>query len=297
MTKHLGTLIEDMQKVVLEPHEFSEGSLKSLGDSIVRDIKEQINPSPRQPTLRMSNIGTKCNRKLWLDLNHPELKAPYNFRTRMTFLMGTVLENILLFLARESGHKVEGEQDDLEIAGIKGHRDAVIDGVLVDVKSASTNSFEKFSNHLNIAEDGFGYLDQLGSYLQASQDDPKVTEKEKAAFLVIDKQFGTIALDIHNKGRTDYKAFIEMKKKVAESPTMPPRGFKDKDSASPKGNKELCYQCNYCDFRRACWPGLRTFGYENGKRPRAFTHVKTTPNVPEIETPGFDLPEDLKAQA
>lgn len=297
MTKHLGTLIDDIKNVILQPHEFSEGSLKALGESIARDIGEQINPEKREPTLRMSNVGTKCNRKLWLDINHPELKAPYPFQTRMTFMMGTVLENILMFLVKEAGHKVEGEQDELEVAGIKGHRDAVIDGVLVDVKSASSRSFEKFQGHLSITEDGFGYLDQLGSYLEASQGDDKVTEKEKAAFLVIDKQYGTVALDIHNKGRTDYKAFMEMKKKVASSPTMPPRGFKDKEAASPKGNKELCFQCNYCDFRRACWPGLRTFGYENGKRPRAFTHVKTVPNVPEIETPGYDLPKELQAQA
>jgi hypothetical protein len=291
MTKSIGTLIKDIETVVLQPHEFTEGALDELGKAIARDVSEQINPKEREPTLRMSNVGTKCNRKLWFEINRPDLKEPFDFTTRMKFLMGTILENIVLFLAKEAGHKVEGEQDEMEIAGIKGHRDAVIDGMLVDVKSASSRSFKKFQNHLEYGEDSFGYLDQIQSYLEASQGDPKVEQKNKAAFLVIDKQFGDIALDVHSKGRTDYKAFMEMKKEVVNAKTMPPRGFEDEPSDSPKGNRMLSTVCTYCPFKRACWPNLRTYAYADGKSLKFFTEVNNPPRVPEVETPGKDYTE------
>ena len=39
---------------------------------------------------------------------------------------------------------LKGEQGEVEIEGIKGHRDAIIDGAIGDVKSASAFSYKKF---------------------------------------------------------------------------------------------------------------------------------------------------------
>ena len=63
-------------------------------------------------------------------------------------MFGDILEELLLFLAKEAGHTVTGQQDTLSISGVNGHRDAIIDGRLVDVKSASSYSFRKFKNNV-----------------------------------------------------------------------------------------------------------------------------------------------------
>ena len=75
----------------------------------------------------------------------------------------------------------------MEIEGVKGHQDSLIDGVLVDCKSASGRSFEKFKNHNLIHDDPFGYVDQVSAYAQANGLD-------EAAFLAIDKSTGEICL-------------------------------------------------------------------------------------------------------
>ncbi|MGW8178763.1 MAG: hypothetical protein ACWGQW_08375, partial [bacterium] len=192
-----------------------------------------------------------------------------------------ILEELLLFLAEAAGHRVEGTQSELDVGGIKGHRDAVIDGMLVDVKSASTYSFNKFRQGLTPDADAFGYLDQLQSYLYASQDDDVVTVKDRAAFLVVDKTLGHICLDVHEINNKDYSAVVAEKISVVESPEVPPRAFEDeKDGAS--GNRKLGLQCSYCDAKHLCWPGLRVFGYSNG--PRFLTTVKKRPqpHIPEL---------------
>jgi hypothetical protein len=43
----------------------------------------------------------------------------------------------------------------------------VIDGVTVDVKSASKYGFEKFLKHNLREDDPFGYISQLSSYVYA----------------------------------------------------------------------------------------------------------------------------------
>src|SRR5690606_19057418 len=128
-----------------------------------------------EAVLRVSNLGTPCDRRLWFSINHPELAEPLEPHTRLKFLLGDVWEAVLLFLAKIAGHRVEGQQDEISLHGVLGHRDAVIDGTIVDVKSASSFSFDKFENHLKPEDDSFGYLTQINSYLEAAQDDPIVT--------------------------------------------------------------------------------------------------------------------------
>ena len=85
----------------------------------------------------------------------------------MKFLFGHLLEEMLLFLAAEAGHTVAGRQDRLEIDGVPGHGDAIIDGMLVDVKSASTMAFKVQEPPDSLDTDDFGYLQQLNAYLEA----------------------------------------------------------------------------------------------------------------------------------
>lgn len=134
----------------------------------------------------MSNIGLP-DLKLWYMMNSTETRDfQYKGSTLIKFLYGDMLEQLLLLLIREAGHKVSHEQEELELEGIKGHRDCKIDGVPVDIKTASQWGFKKFSEGSLFKDDPFGYIGQLSAYIQAGGD-------KEGAFLAINKESGEIA--------------------------------------------------------------------------------------------------------
>jgi hypothetical protein len=288
--KTIETLVADIESIFTMPHEFSEERLERFSKRLVSSVVRKVNPEDREFKLSMSSIGTKCNRKLWYKKNKPNDAEALPVEARVKFLYGDILEELLLFFAEEAGHSVSGVQDRVELEGITGHRDAVIDGVVVDVKSASTRSFEKFKNGLTYAEDSFGYMDQLQGYLKAADDDPLVTDKSRAAFLVIDKTLGHITLDIHPRSNVDFAALSAYKQAAVNQKEPPGRhyalqddGYKNSKTKEfvANGNKALCMECGYCEFKRSCYPGLRTFFYANG--PKHLAVVKKAPDVPEAK--------------
>lgn len=227
----------------------------------------------------MSNVGTPCERKLWYSVNTPEDGEALRPEAHLKFAFGDLTELLMLFLVEAAGHDVQGTQDTQEIEGIKGHRDAVIDGTLVDVKSASTYSFQKFKDGTLAQNDSFGYIDQLQSYLYAGQTDDKITDKDRAAFLVMDKTLGHICLDIHERKLTPYDQVYKYKKEMVNSPGIPERGFEPvPDGAS--GNMKLGVQCSYCEMKWKCHPGLKAYQYSNG--PRFLSKVVKEPKVDPI---------------
>lgn len=282
--KTIDTLVQDILAVVdtgggwdSTVSSYLSSKLKDTLDSRLTTKEEEY-----KPTLRMSNIGTPCHRKLWYSLNLPLSSEPLRPETKLKFLYGDILEDLLLTLAKAAGHEVTGEQDVLELNGIKGRRDAVIDGVTVDVKSTSTMSFKKFRDHGLREDDPFGYIQQLSSYVYAAKDDPKVTDKTKGAFLAIDKQNGTICLDVYDFTE-EFKTkeiYVESVKAMAVLPTPPAREYEDEPEGK-SGNRKLGLNCSYCDFKAECWPGLRTFVYAGG-RPTFLTKVVSLPRVPEV---------------
>ena len=235
-------------------------------------------------TLRMSSIGQPCERKLWYEINDKSLKASaHEPSDHLRFLYGHILEDFLLALAEAAGHKVEGRQTKMDIKGIKGHRDCVIDGVTVDVKTASPFGFKKFEKNLLEWEDPFGYLVQLSSYVYAAKDDPLVSDKKGGAFLVIDKVHGTLCLDYYDFEETfhleDTEELFESRMKMVKEPSPPPRGYPTEPDGK-SGNRKLGFNCSYCAFKKDCYPGLRTFKYSYGNIH--LTEVVKKPRVEEI---------------
>ena len=116
-------------------------------------LKEWATPrsseSELTPTLRMSNLG-KPDRQLWFDLNSEKTSGSIPESLYIKFLYGHLLEVLLLFFVRLSGHKVESEQKEVKVDGIVGHMDCVIDGEVVDVKTASGYAFKKFKNNYDL---------------------------------------------------------------------------------------------------------------------------------------------------
>ena len=279
MAKSLDTLVQDIYGLFTSGKDFDKSNVEEFGKRLATHISNRITDEKRSDTLRMSNLGTRCDRKLWYTVNKPEAAEALPPEVRFKFLYGDILEELVLFLAKEAGHEVEGTQDTLEINGVKGHRDAIVDGVVVDVKSASTYSFKKFDEHLTADNDAFGYIDQLGAYLYASQDDPKVVHKDRAAFIAVDKTLGHITVDVQPNTYKNYDKVVAEKKAVITQKEPPPRAFSDEPDGK-SGNRKLCIECSYCAFKKECWPGMQTFFYSNG--PRFLTHVARTPNVKEV---------------
>lgn len=277
--KTIDTLVHDILELVDKGGDVRDSLVQEFSSELANIVKDRLGERPL-PRLRLSNLGTKCDRKLWLEVNFPETMEPLSPETRLKFLIGDIHEAVLLFLAKAAGHEVEGTQDTIDLEGVSGHRDAVIDGVLTDVKSASSRAFVKFKEGLKPEQDSFGYRVQIGSYLAGSQDDPLVRDKKRAAFLASDKTLGKLTLDIHDNlgAPEEFKELARQKKEMLESQDIPPRAFEDEPDGK-SGNRKLGTYCSYCSVKHACWPGLKQYNYSNG--PRFLTKVVREPKVSE----------------
>lgn len=281
-SKNIDDLIPDIHRVLSEgvkvPPDISEAFGKDMAELITRRLIKE----PRKPTLRMSSIG-KPDRQLWYEINTPGDAEALHPNTYMKFLIGDITEAIVLALAKIAGHEVTGEQDEMTLAGIKGHRDAIIDGMLIDVKSASPYSFKKFEAGLQGDQDAFGYIPQINSYLHSSKDDPLVENKNEAGFLVLHKVTGDLVLDKHKKTNVPIEEIFEHKKKVVTLPEPPPRCY-EPEPFQKSGNMKLGVNCSYCSYKWKCWEGLRGFHYGTG--PVFLTEVENLPRVPEFNKEG-----------
>ena len=193
MTKELDNLIPDIHALFDKEHEVCEKNLETFATNCANIVKERLETvqSWDKPTLRVSKLGTP-DRKLWYELNHPQDDDNPDLRridpdTTIKFMYGDLIEELVLFLARESGHTVEGEQGEVEIEGVVGHRDCKIDGITVDVKSTSKFAFQKFEKGTLHSDDPFGYIAQISSYVYAD-------ESPYGAFLALNKETGQLAL-------------------------------------------------------------------------------------------------------
>lgn len=297
MTKTLNTLVQDIYDV-LEGKGGWDAVITEFMSSGVQDLlKHRLEDGgeERVAALRMSNLGRPCLRQTWYDIHRTNEGEALGGSTLLKFLYGDLIEVLVISLARAAGHQVEGCQDTLEIRGVKGHRDCVIDGITVDVKSASPFSFEKFKHGDLRNNDPFGYIRQLASYVYAGRDGETATHPTVGAFLVIDKVSGEICLDLH-----DFSQDIEgIEDKVDEikatinSEDVPPRAFEPvndgyyntkKKEFVPNGNKKLGLNCGYCGHKHTCYPGLRTFLYKSGNsmKPTFFTSIVKEPKVTEV---------------
>lgn len=287
MDKTLDTLIADIEGLFLNGHDCSDANVEALGLALAKTIKARLQEpkqGPRKFTLRMSAIG-RPDRQLWYDAHHkgePEILPP---NVRMKFLFGDILEHLLLFLAVEAGHRVEDQQKEVVVDGVKGHLDCKIDGEVVDAKSASSYSFKKFEDGSLRHKDDFGYMWQLAGYTHAEGGGP-------GAFFAIDKQLGHICL---LRVPAEELRLYNVPERIAEQKAIvalpaPPEHCHDAEPDGKSGNMKLGTSCGYCKHKVECWPGLRTFLYANG--PRFLTVVAKQPDVPEAGANKEEIVDD-----
>lgn len=232
--------------------------------------------------LYASEIGKPCLRQTWFRINEPKTAEPIPDKALFKFAYGDLIEDLAIFLLKHSGHKVTDEQRKviLELPNgwaVRGRIDCIVDGKVIDVKSASPMSFSAMKDGLNDDNDKFGYRHQTDFYHKTIYGDDGT-----GALLMIDKSSG-YAKEVNVKAwESNYemqKFLLDKTNKLAVD-TPPPRGFQDRPSGA-RGNRELGVQCSYCEFKKTCWPGLRGFAYAKG--PVWLTVVKDVPKVPEIK--------------
>jgi hypothetical protein len=286
------TLVEDIEKL-FDGKDISERVhhlTNELGTAFVSKFKEYA--EERQPTLRMSNIG-KPLRQLFYELTGVP-SEPLSPQAKFKFLYGNILESLVLFLAREAGHIVTDEQKEVEVDGIKGHIDGCIDGVLVDLKSCSSRSFDKFQSGRLLEEDPFGYIKQLGGYKSA-------LNISRAAFVAIDKVTGKICTYEPPTDKLQYnvsarigeiKETLNRNIEPARCYELQPVSKKDKS-----GNLVLGTGCSYCGWKFHCYrdsnngSGLQTRLYSTG--PKYFAHIEKEPRLKNYsEAEEFPLKEE-----
>jgi hypothetical protein len=279
---NINTLVKDIYDVVNGNGGWDQTVSDYFSRQVSGIVTHRLSPENQEErgTLRLSNLGTPCSRKLWYTVNRTSDREALRPQTRFKFLYGDILESLVLSLCRAAGHNVEGEQERLVVDGIVGHRDCVIDGITVDIKSASGRSFDKFAEGRLREDDPFGYISQLSSYVYAGRFSEVPAHPTIGAFLVVNKENGDLVLDVYDfKSELENKAGeIEAIKQMASSPQPPNRSFAPTPDGT-SGNMKLGVNCSYCDFKKTCWPEVRTFLYANG--PRFLVSVKNIPKVPE----------------
>lgn len=244
-------------------------------------LREALRPDQeRKGRLRLSAIGYP-DRKIYNSFHGAPADA-LTGATRVKFLYGHIIEAMLLCLTELSGHQVKDKQKQCEVGGVLGSMDCTIDGWTADVKSCSTFGYKKFKDKTLPFDDPFGYVGQLKAYAHSEGN-------QRIGWLAMDKQNGNVCWlgydleDLHPAVEEalsyDIEERVEQVKKLVGLNDAP--GFCNEPLADGEsGNLKLASGCAYCDFKKHCYPGMRTFLYGSG--PKYLIHVEKEPRVSEM---------------
>lgn len=268
----------DLERL-FEGHSLTETITEKFSESLtglfISRFKEY--GTDREATLRLSNVGQPL-RKLWYTIKGFK-SEPLSADNKVKFLFGDLIESMFCLLVEEAGHTVELLQQTVEVDGVVGHIDCVIDGVLVDLKSCSTPSYKKFKSSEIYESDPFGYVAQLTGYKQALGVD-------RAGWFIVDKTLGHFDfVELKPASTYDVSERIKTVRKALDSDLEPERCYSDKAN-DKQGNYVLDIGCNYCSFKEYCWrdtnndTGLQLRHYSNG--PRWFTKLVKEPRLKEL---------------
>src|SRR5210317_729105 len=282
----LYSLVDDIYKVVSDKTP-ADGvdlydEIDRFGENCKRLMTNLFTEKRDGRKLRMSNIG-RDDRYLWNVVNNPDVQEEMTPNTYVKFMYGHLIEEMLLFLTRLSGHEVTDEQKRCEVQGITGSMDCKIDGVVTDVKSVSTFGFKKFKDGSLAYDDPFGYIGQIKGYAHSEGE-------TKFGWLAMDKQNGHLTYLLYDSEDTQAPVYdlisydigerINQIKKMVEQ-EEPPEVCYETIADGKSGNQKLAIGCSYCSYKKECWPSLRGFAYSSG--PRYLVEVHNEPKVQEIE--------------
>ena len=171
--------------------------------------------------------------------------------------------------------------------------DCVIDGEVIDVKTASGFAFKKFKDGTLAEDDTFGYLAQLAGY-EAGHG------TSEGGFLAMNKESGELALYIPEElDKPNIQSKISKVKKSLKVDT-PPEICYTSIPDGKSGNMKLARGCFFCRHKVECHKdtnngkGLRIFKYANGLS--YLTQVVKEPKVQEITNEFKARKENKKAR-
>jgi len=281
--KNLSTLVEDIYQTVTDitggDKEVPDELLNELGQKIARTIKTWSTPQHHNKfMLRMSNIGRPARQLYYSQKDTQEIK--HHASTQIKFLYGHIMEDLLIFLTKLSGHSVTDEQKEVLVDGVLGHMDCKIDGEVIDIKTASGFGFKKFKNKTLAEDDPFGYVSQLAGYERAEGTD-------NGGFLALNKESGELTLyQPEDLDKPNVNTLISNIESALKGDAPPNKCYKPIKSGS-KGNMKLPMGCVYCSHKFVCnadtndGKGLRVFKYAKGLE--YMTKVTSLPKVEEIQ--------------
>ena len=284
--KHISTLVNDIYRLMetkeAEESVDVEAEIEKFGENMKSLMRTEFGRKRVRDsrTLRLSNIG-RDDRVLWNVVNGTD-KEDIQPHTYIKFMYGHLIEEMLLFLTRMAGHSVTDEQKVCEVEGIKGHMDCKIDGLVVDVKSASSYGFKKFKDGTLAMDDAFGYVDQIKAYAHACGE-------TEFGWLAMDKANGHLAVLKYDLKDTQAPIYKYIKGDITErirhvkklvGLSEPETFCSDVVEDGKSGNLKLGIKCSYCQYKKHCYPELRAFAYSYG--PKFLYKVVNEPRVQEI---------------
>ena len=252
--KTTDNLVSDIYKMMVskdaDPSVDVEAEIEKFGEGVKALMRTEFGREKRKDNrkLRLSNIG-RTDKYLWNHVNGTEGEtiAPHTY---VKFMYGHLIEEMLLFLTRMAGHSVTDEQKVCKVEGVLGHMDCKIDGIVTDVKSASSFGFKKFRDGTLAFDDPFGYIDQIKAYAHSCGD-------RQFGWLAMDKANGHLTYlkyDLDDKEAPVYTALaqditerIRHVKKLVEQPE-PIKVCYEPLPDGKSGNLKLAIGCSYCQF-------------------------------------------------
>lgn len=281
--KSIHTLVEDIYNVASPDSSYPmernilEHMLKNMSHAV---CDTSALGAPRQYFIRPSGVG-KGLRWHWFMNKYPDAGEVFDGRMMMLFLDGHIQEAKLLAYIKLAGHTVTHEQGKVELAGISGSCDCVIDGYLIDIKTASDYSFKKFeAGQIDLNNDPFGYIAQLSTYKQGLI--AAGVEIKGQGWLVYNKNDSKTVLHlIPDTQLVDATQKIEQIREAHKSDIMPEElcpGAEPK--AEPNGNLEMSFMCAYCPFKDKCWPDYQVYKYSN--KNKLYVKVVKEPRVDNV---------------
>ena len=271
-----------MESKDADPSVDVEAEIEKFGEGVKALMRTEFGREKREDNrrLRLSNIG-RTDKYLWNHFNGTEGEE-LQPHTYIKFMYGHLIEEMLLFLTRMAGHTVTDEQKVCNVEGIVGHMDCKIDGVVTDVKSASSFGFKKFKDGTLAYDDPFGYIDQIKAYAHSEGE-------TEFGWLAMDKANGHLTYLKYDLNDTEAPVYEVLKgdivdrvkhvKKLVEQPE-PVEWCYPPVPDGKSGNSKLSIGCSYCQFKDHCYPNLRVFAYSYG--PKYLVDVVKEPKVQEV---------------
>jgi len=222
---------------------------------------QRLRDSKKEDRYSASSSG-QCSKKIWYEVNHPELKEPFDSRILRTFRVGNIIGDDMdvgstLFFNKKSGYKKYAEDyikdDKLNIGGSFDLLlvDEIGYGYLYDYKTANIGSYAKiFGKNRTIGgTDGDHYRFQLGTYayilLNNYKEKYNLIKIEYMALIGFDKNFSNIAEIEVNKNYIEFaERYWKEAGSVIKSSTEP-----EPSSTVPYNN---AWDCKYCNFKKHC---------------------------------------------